>query len=214
MKRLFLASEFFVVADHIFENFIKEKRLKVLFITTSSELHKEECSWVVKDRAAFVRGGFEVKDFTITGKSKDEITEAFASVDIIHSVGGNTFYYLKQIQLTDSADLYRDAVTNKNKIYIGSSAGSIVMCPDVSVKNYPENRKKDETLTDTKALNLVNFIIMPHWTREDFKTEYLGKQMDYAYTKNEPKIIPLTDNQYVRVVDDMYQIIDQNDKNI
>lgn len=211
MKRLFLASEFFVVADHIFKNFIKEKGLKVLFITTSSELHKEECSWVINDRAEYVKGGFKVKDFTITGKSKEQIAEAFADADIIHSVGGNTFHYLKQIQLTDSAVLYVDAVLNKNKIYVGSSAGSIITCPDISVKNYPGNRKADESLTDTKGLNLVNFIIMPHWSRKDFEETYLNHQMKYAFTKNEPKIILLPDNQYVRVVDDMYQVIDKND---
>ena len=35
--------------------------------------------------------------------------------------------------------------------------------------------------------------------------------MKFAYTTNEPKVILLPDNQYARVVDDMYQIIDIND---
>lgn len=211
MKRLFLASEFFVVADHIFKNFIKDKTLKVLFITTAAESVPGDHSWVIKDRTEYVREGFDVTDFSISGKSQEEIAKAFASVDIIHNVGGNTFYYLNQIQLTNCTDIYRDAILNKNKIYIGSSAGSIVACPDVSVKNYPENPKADKSLTNTKALDLVNFIIMPHWTREDFKKMYLEDQMKYAYTMKEPKIIPLNDNQYIRVLDGMYQIIDKND---
>ncbi len=211
MKRLFLTSEFHVVAEHIFSNFIKEKGQNVLFIDTAAETIPGEHDWVVNDRKVFVGGGFNVTNFTITGKSKNEISNAFSKADIIFSTGGNTFYYLKQIQLTESAEIYRDAVCNKNKIYIGSSAGSIITCPDISVKNYPGNRKADESLADTKGLGLVNFIIMPHWSREDFKKMYLEDQMKFAYTTNEPKVILLPDNQYVRVVDDMYQIIDIND---
>lgn len=210
MKKLFLCSEFYVVAAHIFENYLKDKSKKVLFIDTAAETIPGEHKWVVNDRKAFVDGGFNVTDFTITGKSKVEIKSAFNEADIIFSTGGNSYQYLYQIQQTDSANLYRDAVLNNGKIYIGGSAGSIITSPDISSRF---NRRKNVDLPapdGTIGLGLVNFIVFPHWGRKDFEESYLKFQMPQAFKGNsKSKIILLTDNQYVRVVDEMYQIIDQ-----
>jgi dipeptidase E len=211
MKRLFLTSEFFVVAKHIFKHHLKERGLKVLFITTASETHVGTKDWVINDRKAFVDGGFRVIDFTITNKSKEQITKQFALADIIYSTGGNTFHYLKQIQQTGAAEIYKTEVLEKHKIYIGGSAGSIITSPDVSVKNFPNNPKYDPSIKSYKALHLVDFLIFPHWTRKDFENYYLQNQIKYAFTKSQPKIILLTDNQYVKVERDTYKIIDQND---
>ncbi len=209
-KKLFLCSEFFEVARHIFKIYLTDSSFKVLFIHTASETHKKEArTWAVNDRQAFVDGGFDVTDFSITGKSKIEIAEAFDKTDIIFSTGGNTYHYLDQIQQTDSADLYRKAILKDGKIYIGGSAGSIVTSPDISSRFNRRKTPNMPVLKSTQSLGLVDFIIFPHWGRVDFKESYLESQMPFAYREDAlSRIILLTDNQYVRVEGDMYQIVD------
>ncbi len=207
MKRLFLCSEFYAVANHIFTHFLTDKTLRVLFIDTAAEAIPGEHPWVLKDRKAFKEAGFDVTDFTITGKLREEIKSAFDKCDVIYSTGGNVFHYLQQIQKSASYDLYRDAVENKEKIYIGGSAGSMITAPDISSRNFPGNDHNLGNVSDFTALNLVNFMILPHWGREDKKEQALKHRLPHDFAQKTGLII-LTDDQYVRVVGDMYQIID------
>lgn len=75
---------------------------------------------------------------------------------------------------------------------------------------------RSQALTDIsgpefyKNLNFLRNIPMPHWGRKDFRDLYKGKRFDLAY-KAEYKLIYLNDFQYVKVIDDMYKIVDVRD---
>lgn len=203
MKRLFLTSAVIFVADHIVRN-IGTKGQKLLFVTTASEVETGDLWWLRDDRKGLVDAGFEVTDYTISEKSKDEIVSALHGIDAICFSGGNTFYLLQQIQQSGCADVLSDVV-EKGMIYIGTSAGSVIAGPDTYPVYPMDDVRKAPKLSGYKGLGLVDFVVFPHWGSEDFRESYIKKGIPHAYTTNH-KIILLTNNQYVRVEGEMYMI--------
>ena len=153
-----------------------------------------------------IRAGFIVNDYTITNKPLSEIEEKLNKHEVIYITGGNTFYLLEKIQQTGCAEAIRKVVEN-GKIYIGSSAGSVIAGPDIYPVLKFDSVEKAPNLKGYEGLGLVNFILLPHWGSEDFRNLYLSQGLDLAYdSKN--KFILLRDGQYVQVEDDKYKIVD------
>jgi len=208
-KRLFLTSSVNCVAFDIAKH-INKKGLKLLFITTAAEVEEGDLQWLDDDRNALVKAGFKVTDYTITGKTDGQIKKDIDSVDIIYFCGGNTFYLLEKIQQSGCAKTICDFVKN-GKIYIGTSAGSIVAGPDIYPTYRLDNAKKAPDLKGYKGLGLVDFVIFPHWGNKFFKDLYLNRRLEHAYTTGN-KIILLTNRQYVLVEGEMYKIIEVKKK--
>lgn len=205
MKKLFLASSIDVTASHIAKCF-PVKGLNLVCINTPAEGEDGDKKWLENDRIALVKAGFVVSDYTITGKTREQIKNYFASFDVIFISGGNTFYALEKIQQSDCAEIIRDYV-EQGKIYIGSSAGSILAGPDIYPSYYLDAVEKAPNLKGYSGLGLTNVVVLPHWGSDDFKELYLNKRLEHAYTPNH-KIILLTDSQYVSVENNRYEIID------
>jgi len=147
MKRLYLASSIDKTAKGIAEN-IGKKNLKLAFITTAAEVEKPPFDWLENDRNGLVQAGFDLFDYTITGKTKKDFDKDLDGVDVIHVNGGNTFYLLQQSRKTGFYSWIMNAV-NKGKIYSGSSAGSIIAGPTIPVYLLGEKdmgKKKTEHL--------------------------------------------------------------------
>ncbi len=166
MKRIFLASSVGVtakaIADEIQKEFSADKK-RLLFITTASELKKQQdLGWQNDDRKSLTNAGFEVTDWTIAGKSGDEIQQIIETFDVIHFNGGNVFYLLKQLQLTNSIDIFRKAVES-GKIYTGSSAGSMIASPNILPAKTLDKIEDAKKLKDFSGMAIVDFLVMPHW---------------------------------------------------
>jgi len=207
MKRIFLASSISKTAKPIASEIKKEygkDKNRLLFITTASEPKEGELKWQIADRKELGDAGFVISDFTITGKTENAIRLAVENTDIIHFNGGNVFYLLSQLQMTKSIEVFKTAV-EEGKIYIGSSAGSIIASPDIWSARNLDNLEVSDQLKDYRGLSLVDFLIFPHWGSEHFKERYLDQKLEMAYP-GDNKIILLRDNQYVSVKDDDYRI--------
>ncbi len=167
-------------------------------------------SWLDKDKKALADCGFDISYYTITDKTKDEIKEEFDKYDAMYVSGGNPFYLLEKIQQTDSADLFREFVL-QGKIYIGTSAGSMIAGPDLYPTYRTAKAEKAPNLKGYDALGLVNFVIFPHWGVADFEDKYLPR-LQHAFKNSKDPIIILNDYQYVIVEDENYRIIDIQNK--
>jgi len=206
MKNIYLASSVDCVAKNIADK-TNGKYKKIAFIITASEAAGEDLKWRDTDRNALIEAGFELTDYSVTGKSAEEIKEFLADYDGLVMEGGNTFYLLKQIQGTGCADILRDFV-NSEKLYIGSSAGSIVAGPNIYPTYSKEEADRVPDLKDFEGLNLTDLVIQPHWGSEIFRESYLTETMPKAYS-GEYKMILLSDSQYVAIEDrNIYRIID------
>ena len=208
MKQLFLTSGVHAVAHDISKKVDLSKGNKLVFIDTAAEGEKGDKQWLKNDRKALVDAGFEVADYSITGKSKDELETYLPKFDYIYLSGGNTSYLLQQSQKSGFIPVIKDLVLKKGKTYIGTSAGSIIAGPVLPV--YLLDDSEDIKLDDPKGYGFVNFTILPHWGSEDFKKMYLGKRLETVYKEDQVPLLLLTDNQYVHVQNDQVKIVDVN----
>ena len=203
MKRLFLTSALSEVANDIAKK-IHCKGLKLAFILTASEVEKGDLWWLRADREALVEMGFDLFDYTLTGKTKVDVKNGLINADVLFFSGGNTFYLLQKIQESDSAEVIKEFVEN-GKVYIGSSAGSLIAGPDIYPVRFADDIKMAPKLNGYKGFELVDFITLPHWGHEDFKKAYLDGLINSIYN-NDHKTILLTNYQYIEVKDDEFKI--------
>ena len=182
------------------------KDLGLVFIDTAAEVEKGDLQWLKEDRKALVKAGFNVSDFTISGKSEKDIRSRLDNIDIIYFSGGNQFYLLEKIQESSCSQLIYNYIKN-GKVYIGCSAGSIIAGPDIYITRFIDEISNASKLKSYKGLGLVDFVVFPHWGSKDFREIYLNERLRNSYNQKN-KIILLTDYQYVRVKDDWYRIVD------
>lgn len=143
---------------------IPKDQMKIGYIITASKTARDP-SWFNKTRQTIKENGYDIEDFDIEGKTKDEIKDFFKDKNIVHIEGGNTFYLLKAIRETGFAETLKELL-NKGKIYIGTSAGAYIMCPTIEVANWNNDRKDRFGIEDFTALNYVPFVLKVHYTDE------------------------------------------------
>lgn len=211
MKRLYLASSIDKTADAIAKDLGKNpSELKLVFISTAAEVERGDKQWLKDDRAGLEKAGFNLFDYTITDKSFKNIEKDLDDVDVVHVNGGNSFYLLLQARKSGFDKWIRKTISSGKKIYIGSSAGSMVASPNIEIAKKIETGDYGNKLKSFEAFALVDFIVLPHWGSDYFRSAYQNNGLNLAY-KPENKIILLNDWQYVRVEDDTYKIVDIRD---
>lgn len=208
MKRLYLTSSVNFVAKRIAEDFnLAEGKNKLVFITTATEDEPHDSNWITNDRNSLKEAGFDVFDYTITGKNESKIRVDLKDADFIYVEGGNTFYLLEKAQQSGFINVIRDFVLNQGKIYIGTSAGSIIASRDTYPTFFLDDASLAPNLKGYEGFQLVDFVIFPHWGSDKFKDRYLNQRLEHSY-KGNSEIILLRDNQYVEVKDDWYRIVE------
>jgi peptidase E len=203
MRQLFLTSEVASVAADIARNIVGPKR--TAFITTPLERGHEDddLQWHRDNKTSMQEAGFEIFEYTITGKTRDDLEHDFAEADVIYVEGGSLVWMMNQARSTGFDDFIREFV-NKGGIYIGTSTGSFIAAEDTAPGLELENYFEEDF--DTRGIGLVNFLVMPHWGTEDFRESY-GKLPGFAYAMKTPMVV-LNDKQYVWVQGETFSIVD------
>lgn len=204
MRKLFLASSFSEVAS-LFPKFAGEeiKGKRITFIPTAS-LVEEVRFYVDDDRKAFEELGIIVEELEITTASPDEISEILNRNDYIFVSGGNTFYLLQELR-RKGADILITEQIRAGKLYIGTSAGSIILCPDIEfVKEMDYNHTAPELQSFT-GLNIVDFYILPHYL--DFPFEEITQNIVKKYGKK-LDLRPISNKQVITIVGNRIEILE------
>lgn len=209
-NNIFLTSESYNVMHDIVKYIDVPQNKKLLFVDTAGEIKTGDRPWLTQAIDVLKELGFEVIEYTITDKTQNEIEEKLKDVDVLYVAGGDNFYLLKKAQENNFAQIAREFVANGG-IYIGQSAGSVIAGPDIYPTYVVGRSKWSEKLDDFTGIGLVDFVILPHFGRENRREMYLEQRLPHAYGEKH-KIIPLTDNQYVRVQEDGMYRIEEVDK--
>lgn len=160
----------------IIKQYLREN-VKIGFIPTASE--PDEDRWYMEeDREDLFKMGFEIIDIDISNESKEKILEKLNNVDVVFVAGGNSFYLLQQLKVKEVIqDLIEFA---NNKIYIGSSAGSCILCPSIDYAQKLDDKRQAPLLNNYTARNLVNFYVIPHYKSKDKYTKIANEiEKDY-----------------------------------
>lgn len=182
----------------------KPSDYKMAFINTASEVEDGDLWWIRTEKDKLSEVGFNnVDEFSITGMTRDEIEDKLVDKDIIYFCGGNTFYLLDQVIKTGTDEIIKRKI-DEGVVYIGSSAGSMIVGKNIDMVCEIDDKSKAPDLK-SDGLGIIDMAVLPHWGSDHFKDEYLAG-FSNIYTTG-TKIALITDDQYLWIKDDIIQLV-------
>lgn len=202
MKRMFLASSFCDVAS-LFSEFVAEevKGKKVTFIPTAS-IVEEYVGHVDNDQKAFEALGIIVDILEISTATATEITTKLMENDYIFVSGGNTFYLLQEMRRSGAEQVIKEQIA-LGKVYIGTSAGSVIMSPNIEYLEAMDDKSKATSLGSYKGLEQIDKCLLVHYQNFPF-TEAADKI--YAEYKDKLPLILLSNHQVLTVKNQVLEV--------
>jgi dipeptidase E len=195
MRKLFLASAASITLDKV-RKLLPDmpSNLNLAFVTTASDPYEDK-AWLYEDRDKLISMGFKVKDFDIKNKTQETLNQELNNVDVIFIAGGNIFYLLEKT-LKSGFDKVVKQLIDKGVVYIGSSAGSVLLCPTIEYCKTFDDPKIAPNLKSYNGLGIVDFLIIPHYEKEKYiqrqetvKNEWRNKGFNIKLITNNQAII-------------------------
>jgi dipeptidase E len=143
--------------------------------------------------------GGEIDFVDLLALSIDEVAERIAFADVIYVVGGNPDYLLYLYKQVGFDQLLQDKLLNE-KVYVGSSAGSMVLGHRGSTNEYQEFYGEDRNFGTTDYLGIVDFVIKPHFESPDLPKNH-PDILRQASIAEQQTIYAIQDDQAIVVQD-------------
>jgi dipeptidase E len=181
--------------------------LKIGFIPTASLHSAENKNWLIQDLSNVRARGADVFIMSLADLEEHEILQRLEAVDVILMGGGNNYYLSYMLQQKGLFDALPELL--KTKVYMGISAGSMIMAPSAQLTSNalnagtfldPDNDSYGpEGKTSARTLSLVDFHIRPHFRSEHFP---FGEELIQEVANKIGAIVYMLDDDCaVRVVD-------------
>ncbi|MDR1007436.1 MAG: Type 1 glutamine amidotransferase-like domain-containing protein [Campylobacteraceae bacterium] len=209
MRKLFLTSYFTGVAK-LFPEFTQNScsGKKVVFIPTASIVEKVTF-YVEADKKTLEKLGLIIDELEISKASQDEIKSKISEADYIFVEGGNTFFLLQEMKRTGADKLIKEHV-EKGKLYIGASAGSMIVSKDIEYVKYMDvDTAAPKLNNDFSALCIVDFYIVPHYKNFPFKKA--AEKIINLYS-DKLDLRPISNNQAIIVDGNEIEIVTNKSK--
>ena len=133
---------------------------KVAFVPTAANVESGNKDWVVNNFLNLWRYGYNYIDIIDPSAQDVDWQNRMAQADVIYLVGGNTFHLLHQARTTGFGDWLTEHLDDK--VYVGGSASSILVTPNIGIASLGFGDENLPQLTDLNGLNWVGFEIAPH----------------------------------------------------
>jgi len=189
-----------MVADEIYKILPKPiKEIKLAHIVTAAN-PEDDKSYMVNDKNKLIEAGFQVEDIDIAVTTGDDLEKALVDKDVIYVQGGNTFYLLHHARKSGFDKIVKKLI-EQGTVYIGVSAGSILVSPTIQVAAWKGGDVNEVGITDLTSLCLVDFDVFVHYNQSH--DEIIKEAL--LTTKYPLKIID--NNQAVFVRDDIVKVV-------
>ena len=180
----------------------KPNKLKLAFIDTATHPYGAiDMPWMTADRDKLAAMGFFMTDYDIKGKNADQLRRDLSQYQVIFVEGGNTFYLLNEVKKS-GFDVVIKELLDKGVIYIGASAGSMILGPDLDHLVKIDHPETVPELTDYTCLGLIPERILPHLGREKYAAVHTAVTKEWG-----DKILALRDDQALVVDGDIHNIV-------
>lgn len=167
------------------------------------EKKEKNVEWLNNYKKEWTEKGYDV----VIADLKDgpeKIKEKLEGVDIIDVTGGDINYLLEWAKKS-KLDTYLKDLLDKGVVYVGTSAGSGLLNPDIGLTWWEPNMSSDHI-----GLRVVDFVVVPHQNEDSNKSEeklierrkYLQSVINFPW-----KIYLLQDGQAIKVIDDKIEHI-------
>lgn len=206
MQRLFLASLFKEVS-HLFVEFAKENLAgkTVTFIPTAALPDKLDFH-IRYSKELLAQMGLVVDELEISAATRFDIVSKLEKNDYIYVTGGNAFFLLQEMNRSGAGDAIK-AQIQAGKLFIGESAGAILLAPNIEYAKETDNPLAAPQLKTFEALSAIDFYPLPH-----VKNAQLGESVEHVIAKYGAKLplVPLRDTQAILVRGKERQIVPQS----
>lgn len=188
----------------------KSEDISLAFIPTASNVQQgDKKEWFIKD--LIVLKNLNLKSISIVDISAVErkIWEPqLMEADVLFFEGGNTFHLMDWMNKSGLEKILPELL--KTKVYVGVSAGSMILSPDLLLNTLQKLYKEDLERTENMGgLNFVDFYVLPHLKN---KHPVRNKENILEATKDiKSKIYVLDDNSAIEVIDGNTKIISEGE---
>lgn len=176
---------------------------KVAFIPTAVNVEAGNKEWFVDQFINLWRYGFCWID--IVDPSAANVHDwkmRLAAADVIFVSGGNTFHLLEQSRACGLDDWLKQNL--QGKVYVGSSAGSVLAAPTIAVAGLANADPNITNLQDLRGLELVDFEFIPHYI------SFFSPKVVEQYAKNAQRVVYAGDDTTaIGVVDGKTTVISE-----
>ena len=182
-RKLFLASWFAGSAD-LLPDFAGEDLTgkRCVFIITASryEMSDEEREGYDKinalDRTALENLGLVIDELDVSTATQETIESTLVSADSIFVCGGSTFYLIQELKRKGADKLIINHI-EQGKLYIGTSAGSILLQKNIIIDEVEDFTYAPDLNGDTSGLGIIDSYMYVH-----YGSHYFGDD-DECYEK-------------------------------
>jgi dipeptidase E len=130
-------------------------KLKIAFIPTAADPYgNEDLPWMTADHDKLISMGFKVTDYDLKGKNIHDLRMDLSAYQAIFVAGGNTFYLLNEMRKS-GFDIVIKELLDKGVIYVGASAESMILGPDLNHLTTVDHPEKVPELTNFTCLGLI-----------------------------------------------------------
>jgi len=144
-----------------------QDKISVAVINEAYAVEEGDKYWVLDNLnsvAKNFKGGIDIVN--LLALPLEKVKQNIMKCDVIFVVGGHTDYLMHVFNKTGFTKLLPELL--KTKVYVGSSAGSMVMGKRLSTEAHKIMYGEDETYGTEKFLELVDVAIMPHLYSTNF----------------------------------------------
>jgi len=194
---------------------IEPKTAKVIFVADAADPYLEQgedISWVEDDKKAFLENGYNLLETDLENLEvtlSDLKSSSQTTPIILHFCGGHTLYLLNKIRKYNLVATIQNLVLTDQVIYTASSAGCMIVAPDLSVKkdlnDEPDTWVKYlSNFTNYTGLDLVDVLIVPHFNNLAYSKYHQEYVANSSFTT---PLLFLSDNQAVWVENGKFRIV-------
>lgn len=205
MQKLFLASLFKDVSQ-IFVDFANENLVgkRVTFVPTAAlpdklDFHVEYSKELLSEM------GLIVDELEISTATHLDIVSKLENNDYIYVTGGNTFFLLQEMNKSGAGNLIK-AQINAGKLFIGESAGTILLAPDIEYAKDIDNPLVASQLKTFEALNIIDFYPVPHYKDDSLKD---AVELTISKYGKELPLVPFSNSQAILVKGKERQVVSE-----
>jgi len=144
-----------------------QDEINIAIINEAFAVEEGDKRWVL-DNLNSVANNFsgQIDIINLLALSTSEIENRMQNIDVIFVVGGDTDYLMSVYKKSGFDQLLPKLL--ETKVYVGSSAGSMVVGKRISEKAYRLIYGEDSVYDIDEYLSLVDFSVMPHLDSPDF----------------------------------------------
>lgn len=180
--------------------FVGEGHRRVGYVPTAMDNYHVPVE-KLPDRAHLLGLGYEVVDVRLQQGDLEAVVD---TLDVLYVAGGNTFHLLHEVRRS-GLDRMLERRLAEGLAYVGVSAGSVIMGPDIAPVSVLDDPAEAPDLTSTKGLGYVPYVVVPHYRGQFFPPEpYEKARREYGGTY---PLLFLRDDQALLVEDGAAQVV-------